>query len=371
MSRRGAAPRSAARPSRTGPSSQSTTTRRDAGAASRAGAPRARIGAPAGVPAVGDDDEQRPARGSRSRSDPQHVGACAAARRRAACGHRSAARPSGAAAASTREVGGSDERRPSCAAEDDQPDLVAPLVGVGQQRQHRALDRAHPLRAPPSSRWRRREQHQVALPPLAHRLAQVAAAQLQPRPGAGRGRLVRRGGTQGRAQVQRRQPARRRPRSPVSRPLRAALGVRRAARPAAPGTPSGRDARAASARNGAAGTASRPARAAPPGWLADCCRGSLPDVAASPARAPGHGVPPPGRRRRVRLGRPVVGTAGSAPARASVVEPAPRRAARSLGASNGSRRRRCGSASSAACGRRRRSPRRARPTRRARSPPAR
>ncbi len=78
------------------------------------------------------------------------------------------------------------------AAEGDQADLVAPLVGVQQQRQHRALDRRHPLAGGHRAGGVDHEQHEVALAALADRLrAGRPGARTSPRPGPPARRLVR------------------------------------------------------------------------------------------------------------------------------------------------------------------------------------
>ena len=172
------------------------------------------------MPAVGDHDEQRPA----ARVAHAARRASSSAGRQQAGGQRGPA--TGAAARRSRSapprrpttVGGSSSSA-SCAAERDQADLVAPLVGVGQQRQHGALDRAHPLPRGHRAGGVDDEQHQVALAALADGLAQVAARAAAASVGAAARDLVRRGGAQGRGQVHRRQPARRACGRPVSRPL--------------------------------------------------------------------------------------------------------------------------------------------------------
>src|SRR6185312_10930285 len=82
--------------------------------------------------------------------------------------------------------GGRQRELGSGPAERDQTHLVPALVGVEQQGQDRALDRAHPLPGRHRPAGVHGEEHQVSLTALAYRLAQV-----------GRGRPEEGGGAAG------------------------------------------------------------------------------------------------------------------------------------------------------------------------------
>ena len=159
--RRGTASR-AARPRRTGPDSQSTTTvatrRRPAGR--RRGRRRGRGRRPGRAATVARPSVRSTSSGAATgiaqpldraaprgpAAGPSASGVRPPVRRRGEPGLRGRARWTSAAARPRR-------RR---AAEGDQPDLVAALVGVAQQRQHGAGDRGHAACGRPSSRTRRR-----------------------------------------------------------------------------------------------------------------------------------------------------------------------------------------------------------------------
>ena len=150
-------------PSRTGPVSQSTTTDGDPAAASsqRCAAVGDRIGpGRCARPSVTTTSNGRRA-GSRSRSTRARARA-AAARRRGECGRRSAARQAAPSRVSTVDVGGSSSVGLPAPPEGHQPDLVAPLVGVEQQRQDRGLDR--PIRCAGGHRSAGVDQKSTRLP---------------------------------------------------------------------------------------------------------------------------------------------------------------------------------------------------------------
>ena len=154
-----------------------------------------------GRPAVGDDDEQRAAARVAQPLEAQRL-----ARPEQALGQRrtAPARQVGQPARGDLDRGGGrqgeDGLRP---AERHQPDLVAALVGVEQQREHGGLDRLHALARGHRARGVDREQHEVGLAALGHGVPQVGADELQPtarRPPAGA--LVRGGGADRGAEVQ-------------------------------------------------------------------------------------------------------------------------------------------------------------------------
>ena len=226
--RPGAAPSSAARPSRTGPVSQSTTTQaaplraRWAAASSGAGPLVCR-------PSVTTTTSAR-----RARSRTCSTRSTSAARSRPARQRRA---PAGRQRGQPRRrrprrcvVGGSDELGVARRGSVTSADLVAALVGVGEQAEHGALDGAHARAGGHRAGGVDDEQHEVALAALADGLAQVAAAQHERR---GRcARAPRWCGAAARSVAARcseaSRPAGRR--APVSRPLppvRCASGGRR------------------------------------------------------------------------------------------------------------------------------------------------
>ena len=188
-------PSRAAIPRRTGPVSQSTTTEAiPLGRQPFRGCRRIR---PAGVAAVGDDDQQRPAGRVAQPLDRQDPSGA-----QQTCGQRGAA-----AGRQCRELGGGafDARGRSQrhdrvgtarrSPKRHQPDLVAPLVGIQQQREDPRSSRPASDRARPSIRWRRRRTAPGSIrgpraPPRADR--RVAAADRRDRRGRGRSDAARR-----------------------------------------------------------------------------------------------------------------------------------------------------------------------------------
>ena len=322
-------PPGAARPSRTGPGLAVDDDGRDAVGARAAPAARqaSRTGSPPGRAAT-------VARPSVSTHEQRRDGAGrAAARRPAAARARSSPSASGvrppvrsaasrACAAGTLDVGGSTSSaagRP----ERDQPDLVPALVGVAQQRQHRAGDGGHPPPRGHRAGGVDGEQHEVALAALALGAAQVAAVQQQPGAGAAAGPLVRRGGGDRGGQVQVRGAARacRRSgaRSGRCRCGPASGGRARPPRRRAPraGGPEGGD-------GGGAGAATVAVRRGPLGRWSRVGR----DASGADAvlRLAGQHAPPTGRRRPGRRGpgRRRVRSSGSGPSGGSSGSGCPR-----------------------------------------------
>ena len=339
----------AGQPSRTGPLSQSTTTRGVAGRASRPAAARARgdrrRAPPVARPSVTTTSSGRRC-GSRDALDAQQLGARS---RPAASGVRPPVGSVGQPArrpASTRPGGRERHARRPVAAEGDQADLVAPLVGVEQQRQHGALHRRHPRARSPSSRWRRTtKSDQVALAALERGLAQVLRRRPDRAPAAAAARTAgaARRAWHGGGQVQRRGRGRRAGATPRPR-----SETRRARAPA--GRPAPMPGTSVAVRNGRR-TACRPPRRAQ-------------RRAAAPSRS-SSSLPPPGPRSRalsrtsVAVGATAVRAAAvggrragssSGPSCPAASVEGLRRASRRRrpGASKGLRRRRCGRASRAA-----------------------
>ena len=114
-----------------------------------------------------------------------------------------AGRSASRSAAISTESRGRQHEVSAVAAEGDQPDLVAALVGVEQQRQDRGLHLLHPLARGHRARGVDAEQDQVGLLALARRDAQVVTAQLERPLAASAGELVRGGGADRLGQVDR------------------------------------------------------------------------------------------------------------------------------------------------------------------------
>ena len=259
----------------------------------------------------------------------------AAGPRPAGCARRCAARQPGLRGGD-RTVGGSATSAP-VAAEGDQADLVPALVGVAQQRQHGALDRAHPRAGPPSSRRRRRRRARgCPRGPRASALAQVVAAHHEPGAGRPRGPWC---GAAARTVAGRCSSAARRG-VPASGATIRPLSVR--ARERRPGAPSPMP-----------GTSSRRARNGVDGGG----RGARRAVAGRPRVARG----PPGRRRRPRLTDPTPRSLRRAPSASSGRAPARRRPGRRDPGRRAPGRRDPGSSGSGRRGPRRPGPRRASP----------
>ena len=126
-------------------------------------------------PPVGDDDEKgAPVRVSQA-LDAQRV-VC----REQPFGERRASAVGQVGEPPGRHVHGARRRQRelgTAAAEGDEPDLVAPLVGVEQEGEHGRLDGLHPLARGHRARGVDTEQHEVGLLALQHGAAQVGRAQ--------------------------------------------------------------------------------------------------------------------------------------------------------------------------------------------------
>ena len=188
----------AARPSRTGPASQSTTTVAIPSAASSSAARQAsRTGSLPGRaatvarPSVSTTSSGAAAGVAQPFGREQPAGPQQAVRQRRAAAGAQVGEPGlrGRHARGRRQ-----HDLGAGAAERQQPDLVAALVGVAQQRQHRAGDGRHPLARGHRPGGVDGEQHEVALAALALGAAQVAAvaAAGRCRPGPGAAGAVRR-----------------------------------------------------------------------------------------------------------------------------------------------------------------------------------
>ena len=141
---------------------------------------------------VGDHDEEWPAAWVADPLDAQHLGRGqqALGERRTTSGRQVAEAPGG----DVDRVGRRQRDLGRVAAEGDQPDLVAALVGVEQQAEDRGLDLLHPLARGHRAGRVDAEEHEVGLAPLAPGGAEVAGLEPQPTRAPAPCPLVRGGG---------------------------------------------------------------------------------------------------------------------------------------------------------------------------------